>query len=427
MSIPSPLVFHPILNLNKNLLGTVTYSAELVEVLSKPIFAPVTDDSPRTFSSTRDGIGALSSQSSPRFLSSPSLAVASSFNSLSDETSLLTSNGGSAAVSPAVFNRLSIASPHLSAPSPALVSLAPASWVSSSLLATPFHAFGDSVDASVGHDLLSPFDGLNDHRRTSNSAMPRSSSEESFDGNLSGRTQFSQAVTASNPGTPVVFDSSKRSNPCCALARSSSFGELCGLTEENSALSPVLHFPARSMSVSTISSALELHESRGAGGLSFLFFKRSRDGLNALSAQTLASMLRGGSNVDPPLLCSSSAEPSLLRAGAACPLSQQLSELVPRFTVIDARYDFEFSGGHIEGAISINKESDLAEYFFPEQRRAEREGNPVPLPPPPSEHVYVFHCEYSQKRGPFLLNVMNFSRFLSCHTFSRTWTGIARN
>jgi rhodanese-related sulfurtransferase len=383
----------------------LTSSAELVQVLSKQSFAPVTDDSPRTFSSFRDGIGVLSSQSSPRLLSSPSFAGASCFNSSPDDTPSVTSNCGSAAVSPAVFNRLSIASPHLGAPSSGLVSLAPAAWVSSGLLATPFHTFGDSVDASLGHDLLSPFDSLKDHRQISNSAIPRSSSEESFDGNVSGRTQYSQAVTASNPGTPVVFDSSNRSNLCCALARSSSFGELCCLTEEKSASSPVLHFPARSMSVSTISSAIELHESKCTGGLSFLFFKRSRDGLNALSAQTLASMLRGGSNVDPPLLCPSSAESSVLRAGAACPLSQQLSEQAARFTVIDARYDFEFSGGHIEGAISINKESDLAEYFFPEQRRAEREGNPVPLPPPPSEHVYVFHCEYSQKRGPFLLNV----------------------
>jgi hypothetical protein len=244
--------------------------------------------------------------------------------------------------------------------------------------------------------------------------MPRSSSEESFDGNISGRTQLSQAVTTSNPGTPVMFDCSSSSNLSFALARSSSFEELSCFTEEKSAPSPLLHFPARSMSVSTISSA-ELHESSGDGGLSFLFFKRSRDGLNAVSAQTLASMLRGGSNVDPPLLCPASAEPTLLRTGAACPLRQQLSGQAARFTVIDARYDFEFTGGCVEGAISINKESDLCEFFFPEQRRAEREGLPIPLPPSPSEHVYVFHCEYSQKRGPALLNVKipsSFSSFL---------------
>ena len=410
--VPCFLFIYPHLNYH-NSLSNVTDSAEVVEVLSNPMFAPVTDDSPKTFASFRDVIGGLSSQFFPRIMSSPSLTCGSCLNSSPDEvrTPSVCSNGGSATISPAVFHRLSIASPQLGVPSPALVSSAPATWISTGALATPFDSCSDSAETFVGHDLLSPFDHLHGLKPIFSSAMPRSSSEESFDGNTSGRTQFSQAVTASNPGTPVVFDCSNSSNHCFALARSSSFGELCCLTEDKSAPSPVLHFPVRSMSVSTISSALELHESRGAGGLSFLFFKRSRDGLNAVSAQTLASMLRGGSNVDPPLLCLSSAEPSLLRAGAACPLSQQLSAQAARFTVIDARYDFEFSGGCVEGAISINNESDLGEYFFPEQRRAERDGHPVPLPPPPSEHVYVFHCEYSQKRGPYLLNVNN---LLSC-------------
>jgi rhodanese-related sulfurtransferase len=276
----------------------------------------------------------------------------------------------------------------------------------------PSDACGDLVETSAGRDLLSPFDMLTDYAQSSNSTMPTNVVEESFDGNTSGHTQFSQAVTASNPGTPFALDSSTRSTFHCLLARSSSFGELSRLTEEANASSPVVCFPARSMSASTISSSVELHLSSGSGGLSFLFFKRSRDGLNALSAQTLASMLRGGSNVDPPLLCPSTADPSALRAGASCPLSLQLSAEGRRFTVVDARYDFEFSGGHIEGAISINKASDLAEYFFPDQRRAEREGAPIPPPPPLSEHVYVFHCEYSQKRGPELLKVKSKSRCL---------------
>ena len=159
------------------------------------------------------------------------------------------------------------------------------------------------------------------------------------------------------------------------------------------------------MSTSTISNTSELHASSGAGGLSFLYHERSRDGLNAVHAHTLASMLRGGSTVDPPQLCSSSAVPFTVRPGAACPLSQQLSAQPARFTVIDARYDFEFNGGHIEGAISINKPKELADYFFPDQQRAERDGTPMPPPPAPTDHVFVFHCEYSQERGPRLLNV----------------------
>jgi hypothetical protein len=366
-------------------------SAELVEVLSKPVFATIGEDpSPRTFAGLCDGIGGLSSQSSPRLACSPCLTSPSS------------SNGGSAALSPAVFSRLSIASPWPAASSPAI--FPPGPWVSSVTLGPPFEACGDFVETSIGCDLLVPIDCSTNHRHNSKAVMEHSASEESFDGNASGQTQYSQAVTSSNPATPVEFDSSSRSNFGCALVRSSSYGELTRLADETSAPSPVF-FPARSMSAPTISSKLELHESSGAGGLSFLFYKRSRDGLEALSAQTLASMLRGGSNVDPPLLCSSSSEPCAMRAGASCPLSQQLSVHEPRFTVIDARYDFEFSGGHIERAKSINKLSDLAEFFFREHVRAQQEGTPIPPPPPPSEHVYVFHCEYSQKRGPLLLKV----------------------
>ena len=44
-------------------------------------------------------------------------------------------------------------------------------------------------------------------------------------------------------------------------------------------------------------------------------------------------------------------------------------------------------------------------YFFPDQQRAERDGTPIPPPPAPTDHVFVFHCEYSQERGPRLLNV----------------------
>ena len=44
-------------------------------------------------------------------------------------------------------------------------------------------------------------------------------------------------------------------------------------------------------------------------------------------------------------------------------------------------------------------------YSFPDQQRAERDGTPMPPPPAPTDHVFVFHCEYSQERGPRLLNV----------------------
>jgi hypothetical protein len=399
------LSLHPNVCMRIHSFPAAAGSAELVEVLSNSVFAPIGGNpSPRTFASICDGISGLSSRSSPRCLTSPSC-----FNASPDDTPSVSSNGGSAALSPAVFHRLSLASPWPVASSPAI--FPPAPWVSSGTLGPPFDTCSDSVETGVGCDLLSPFDYSTNLGDNSNGAMPCSNFEESFDASSSGRTQFSQAVTASNPGTPAVFDSSSRLKFGCALVRGSSYGELSWLADATDTPSPVHFLPARSMSASTISSTLELHKSSGSGGLSFLFYKRSRDGLNTVSAQTLASMMRGGSNVDPPLLCSSSAELCVLRPGASCPLSQQLSAQ-PRFTVVDARYDFEFGGGHIEGALNINKDSDLQEYFFGQHVRAQREGSPMPPPPPPSEHVYVFHCEYSQKRGPWLLKVKSVLEFV---------------
>ena len=196
-------------------LQSKTDSAELVEVLSNRTFSPI-DPSPRTFASIRDGSGGLSSQSSPR-LTSPSRPR--SFSS-HDDTPSVSSVGGSAALSPAVFNRLTLVSPFFAASSPTFPP--PATWVPSGVLGAPLDSCGDAVETSAGRDLLSPFECATAHKHNTTPAMPRSSSEESFDGNTSGHTQFSQAVTASYPATPEVYDSSRRLSFGCALVRSNS-------------------------------------------------------------------------------------------------------------------------------------------------------------------------------------------------------------
>jgi rhodanese-related sulfurtransferase len=66
--------------------------------------------------------------------------------------------------------------------------------------------------------------------------------------------------------------------------------------------------------------------------------------------------------------------------------------------VIDCRYEYEYLGGHIKGAMNINSEDDLERFFFSNQETIESLMQ--------SQAIIVFHCEYSQKRGPLMYSIM---------------------
>lgn len=66
-------------------------------------------------------------------------------------------------------------------------------------------------------------------------------------------------------------------------------------------------------------------------------------------------------------------------------LSGVYDEFFESLFIVDCRYDYEYNGGHIQGAVNINRPEDLKDAFF--------------------EEIYpnatiVFHCEFSQNRGP---------------------------
>lgn len=54
--------------------------------------------------------------------------------------------------------------------------------------------------------------------------------------------------------------------------------------------------------------------------------------------------------------------------------------------VIDCRFDYEYEGGHVQGAININTVDALEEKFFTSPRA--------------SRTLVIFHCEYSAVRAP---------------------------
>jgi rhodanese-related sulfurtransferase len=53
--------------------------------------------------------------------------------------------------------------------------------------------------------------------------------------------------------------------------------------------------------------------------------------------------------------------------------------------IIDCRFDYEYKSGHIKGAIHFESPLEMIEFFFNQIQ---------------NNKIFVFYCEFSQKRGP---------------------------
>lgn len=58
-----------------------------------------------------------------------------------------------------------------------------------------------------------------------------------------------------------------------------------------------------------------------------------------------------------------------------------------RSLIIDCRFEYEFEGGHIEGAVNFNDKEKLAKELFDAT---------------PGNTLLIFHCEYSKHRAPLM-------------------------
>jgi M-phase inducer tyrosine phosphatase len=59
--------------------------------------------------------------------------------------------------------------------------------------------------------------------------------------------------------------------------------------------------------------------------------------------------------------------------------------------VIDCRFEYEYEGGHINGATNFNDKEKLSRHLFDS-----------PASPDLSNTLIVFHCEYSAHRAPIM-------------------------
>ncbi|XP_026501958.1 M-phase inducer phosphatase 3-like, partial [Terrapene carolina triunguis] len=80
-------------------------------------------------------------------------------------------------------------------------------------------------------------------------------------------------------------------------------------------------------------------------------------------------------------------------ATVASLLCGQLAGVVEEYVVVDCRYPYEYTGGHIKGALNLYREEQLARRFLPD---------PLGTTPCPRSSVLIFHCEFSSERGPRL-------------------------
>ncbi|KAA8899647.1 Rhodanese-like domain-containing protein [Sphaerosporella brunnea] len=92
------------------------------------------------------------------------------------------------------------------------------------------------------------------------------------------------------------------------------------------------------------------------------------------------------------------------RATLIAVLDGQYKEHYDEHIIVDCRFEYEYEGGHIAGAININSIDVLEETFFGQAEDKRR--------------LIIFHCEYSAHRAPRMaLHLRKRDRFLNMHRY----------
>lgn len=64
-------------------------------------------------------------------------------------------------------------------------------------------------------------------------------------------------------------------------------------------------------------------------------------------------------------------------------------ETLGEYSIVDCRFEYEYEGGHIDGAVNFNDKEELAKRLF---------NNDLVM----SQKAIIFHCEYSAHRAPIM-------------------------
>lgn len=83
-------------------------------------------------------------------------------------------------------------------------------------------------------------------------------------------------------------------------------------------------------------------------------------------------------------------------------------ETIASFTIIDARYPYEYHGGHIVNSLNIHTGSELTNFFIDNTNKSippSQEANQQPNQKTRRD-IIIFHCEFSSERGPRLMRLL---------------------
>ena len=69
-------------------------------------------------------------------------------------------------------------------------------------------------------------------------------------------------------------------------------------------------------------------------------------------------------------------------------LNGHYNERYDRSYIVDCRFEYEYNGGHIDGAINFNDKEELTNKLFESSS--------------PNKTLLIFHCEYSAHRAPLM-------------------------
>lgn len=81
---------------------------------------------------------------------------------------------------------------------------------------------------------------------------------------------------------------------------------------------------------------------------------------------------------------------------------------IRRFHILDCRFDYEYAGGHIAGAVNVKSMDALDDLLLSAEKGVHVNGDALPVPNRSGELeageqvVLIFHCEFSAKRAPTL-------------------------
>ncbi|KAH8117589.1 hypothetical protein DFH11DRAFT_1030376 [Phellopilus nigrolimitatus] len=98
-------------------------------------------------------------------------------------------------------------------------------------------------------------------------------------------------------------------------------------------------------------------------------------------------------------------------------LAGKYDDKIASYQVIDCRFEYEYQGGHIKGAVNVNTTAEIEEFLLGDGARK-------PLPSCSGDirkkSILIFHCEFSAKRAPtFAKHLRSKDRAMNNHNYPR--------